>query len=231
MTPETCVVIPFKDEAALTVATLVRLRQEQHDLCLLYDNGSTDETRALVESAAREDDRVLVIPADGIGIYEMWNAGASLALEYANPVNVAYLNNDLDWCPGMLSVLADHLRADDRRGAVYPDWFRRVAEGVGSFSTQATEGTSRRLGMCGWCFMVRGEVPVPPIDTRLQWWCGDDFIEHHIRQLGYTVARVNGLPVDHILEATASNGENDWTHQAKDADLAYFESTYLGLTL
>lgn len=227
------VVIPFKDEAEMTISVIDQLDREDGFVKLyLYDNGSSEESRLAVSARIESDHRMELIDAAGRGIYEMWNLGWKKALE-ANPdCYILFLNNDItigNWFIQSLSWVMDH---DHQVGITYPNYDRDVVDGKQMFDSieyLPTSGTYKDGGMCGWAFLLRGSLSqhgLPFVDENLRWWFGDDFIEMKVRELGYRVVRLLGLPVDHLNEATARNGANEWTHVAKQEDLKYWNANY-----
>jgi hypothetical protein len=122
------------------------------------------------------------------------------------------------------------LRSNDSIWAVYPDY--RVdattteLPSVIPLDLTPTKGTYQHGGMCGWAFMLRGEAPIPPVDEQFEWWYGDDDLVRNITTRGKKVCRVNGLGLNHVNEATANNGDNEWTHGAKSRDSKRFKEKW-----
>lgn len=220
----TWIVVPFRDEPELTCKFLEAMQDESHRALLLFNNGSSGDNTRMIEEVAYQDRRVAMYAAEGQTIHQMWNRGWALARSMGHPVNLGFFNNDIAFAPGLVEALATGLRADDKHGIVYPDWLRTVAQGVEPTGYRSTTGTQRGRGMCGWCFMVRAEVEIPPIDPKLRWWCGDDFIELHMRQAGYQTVCLDGVPVDHIGGATSRN--HAWVAETAAQDLTYWNETY-----
>lgn len=220
MTAPIHVVVPVRDQADHTEHLLDQLTHEDHERLWIFDNGSTDRTPRLL--ADHPDPRIHVVDRPGAGIYAMWNEGwlAALNATAGGPVAVAVLNNDIDFLPGTLAALRDALYAGQDRWVVYPDHRRRCAQGRGDDGrVTATEGTYQHGGMCGWAFMLRGEAHtegLPLIDEGFAWWYGDDDLVAGVLAAGRLVCRVDGLPVDHVSEATAVH--HSWTDEAKVAD-------------
>lgn len=229
------VVIPFKDEPQLT-SSVVRQLQDEGGFyrAFLYDNGSAPNSLEDVRHQIGDDGRFEIIEAAELGIYAMWNAGWEKAIDDSHDCYVLFLNNDITfghWFVQTLSWVLDH---NDDVGIAYPNYDRNVSEGKNVpdvIQYLPTRGTYKDGGMCGWAFMLRGRLVdegLPFVDENLQWWYGDDHIEMNVRNLGYMVVRVLGIPVDHINEATARNGSNEWTHASKEADVRYWAATYGG---
>ena len=88
-----------------------------------------------------------------------------------------------------------------------PDPARRVAEGVHlTGRTRATRGSKRHGGMTGHCFLIKGGIHTkggfPLFDTNYQSWYGDDDFAFRVEKFGYQIHCVEGLPCDHLNEAT-----------------------------
>jgi GT2 family glycosyltransferase len=224
---KTYIVTPFKDEAEVTCRYLSLLKEEEFDVCFLYDNGSNQDTRNKVLSEI-SDNRIIYNEAVGVGIYEMWNRGWKLANSLGQPANIAFFNNDIEWDKPIVKIMAEKLRSQPGIGCVYLDYYENSEEKP-LHSLTATEGTFKDRGMTGFAFMLRAEMApfrVPYFDTRFSWWYGDDFIEMKIRKAGMQVARINGLKVKHEEQTTANNGHNEWTHNAKMRDFTLFIGEY-----
>lgn len=234
---KTYAVVPYKNEGEMTSAFLNQLFWAfpiPMGTILLYDNGSRPEERAKVQRTLNGwFDGWIVEHFDAAdkGIYEMWNDGWKYAEAHtAGDFNVLFLNNDITFDENLVMALAHALRNEPTAGIVYPNYDMSAKDGWdGKYQLRETRGTYKDGGMCGWCFMVRGEElrnGVPLIDEQFQWWYGDDLMELNFREAGWKVYRLEGLPVDHVNEATSRNGENEWTHFAKQEDMQYWQAKY-----
>lgn len=217
-------VMPFRDEPGLTLKVLDLLAFEEVDSVLLYDNDSTEETMSIIRKRTSEMDNARVLSAPTMSIYEMWNHGWSTALDKeSGEFDIAFLNNDIDFCRGTLAALSTTLRAIGDAWITYPNYDRHTSMGVDeSLGVRPTYGTKKDGGMCGHMFMIRGEIAregFPMVDDGFEWWFGDDQLAWDVREQGGSQYRLLGWPVDHLNEATASNGSNDWTHSAKERDI------------
>ena len=200
----------------------------------LFDNGSRPESIEQIRESVTVDlaeANIELLRRPNAGIYEMWNEGWSAACsDVEGPVNVAILNNDIVIPEvGFLDTLRHALRCEPDIWAVYPDYrmdVRKHPQGRLPIILTPTRGTYQHGGMCGWAFMIRGEAPLPRIDERFEWWYGDDDLVRNITARGKKVCRVNGLPLNHRNEATANNGENEWTHGAKSRDTKRFKEKW-----
>lgn len=231
----TYVVIPFKDEIEMTkhVVSLC-LEDETVSYVALYDNGSSHESKEQLDDwfATLETERLRCFNAEGMGIYQMWNAGWQFAVDNENrgPSNIAFLNNDIHFLPGTIDKLVNVLRRCEDALVTYPDYDRPTSEGISpGQQVRLTFGTKKDGGMCGHFFVIRGEAAkkgLPMFDEDFGWWCGDDAFAKEVERYPASQYRVVGWPCDHVNEATASNGHNDWTHESKSRDLELFAAKW-----
>lgn len=203
------VVVPVRDQWPYTRAIVDQVLAEPVASLTVMDNGSTDGT---AERLARIDDpRLTVLHRPGAGLHEMWNEGWRRVLP--GPAALAVLNNDVVLAPATLTRLRDALYAEDDRWVAYPDHRRRLQDGDEADGTvTATEGTFAQGGMSGFCFMLRAEAHeagLPFFDEGFRWWFGDDDLVRNVRRAGRQVVRVDGLPVEHVQEATARSHDLD----------------------
>jgi hypothetical protein len=199
----TVAVIPTRYEPA-RLHRLLRVVVPDVDLVIVLDNGHAPRL-------TYQDPKVRVVDARGWGIYRMWNEGWRMARAWSpGPVNVAVLNDDVRILPGTLPILATALRSEAQIGAVYPDSAVHLSRGLPETWTLETDWDpvgSRKL--TGYCFMFRGELPLPPFDEGYGWWYGDSQFDECIRLLGYGPSRVVGLPVEHKSDAET----DDWARR------------------
>lgn len=202
----THVVVPVRDQCALTMTIVEQLREYGgFDRAWMFDNGSTDATPDYLREVRTLDSRFTTVDAPGDTIYEMWGRGLGLARAH-DADHVAILNNDLVLAPGTLQALSGALDRHPDLWVTYPDYDRRVAQGVGETALRRTSGTYRHGGMCGYAFMlnVAHITWEPLIDPHLTWWAGDDDLAFEIEERGGGQGRVVGLPVDHLGGATSA---------------------------
>lgn len=224
---KTIVITPFKNELEMTLNYIKNLQKEKFDYSILYNNGSTEDTTLNIEYLIKDDDRFSMINADGWKLHQMWNHAWIEANNKFDKFNIAFFNNDISWSEPLVSKMSELLRSEDSVGCVYPD--HAYFNSDEKFALTPTAGTKKDGGMCGFCFMLKGELApdtIPYVDENLIWWFGDDHIELNVRKAGFYVCRINGLHISHIEEATALNGENNWVEDAKIKDTQYWYSTY-----
>ena len=228
----TVAIIPFKDKWKMTRATA---EGAQADLVLLMNNGSTqDATQAAVKWAAKNGAEV--IDCKGLGIHEMWNAAAEVALERFPKVNLAFLNNDLELDPDCLPVLAEALRSGpENLVSVCPNyderWYadeyghaRKVddVEPLQGIAANKYDGTG---GLAGFCFMVKGEWFQTgwrfPEDA--MWWYGDNLLTMSIDVAGGWYGMVHAATVKHLDGGGQTLGGNSYAGTPQErADWAAF---------
>lgn len=172
----TYVVIPVKGQHHYTDALIGQLvGQNGFDRVFVYDNGSDLDPYTPSRSVVAAD--VEVIPAAGLNIHEMWNAGIRRALAENQRCNIAILNNDLEIGPEFLQRLAKGLRALPTIAAVSGNYdgreFPELVQQVKGVAAGRMDGTG---GLAGFAFMVRGEIfaaGCPMFDEQYEIWWGD----------------------------------------------------------
>jgi len=206
------VYFPSAGHVTMTADILAKVFEEAVARVYVLDNGGVAEHAAQFgalcrDLAARHGTRLNVIEAPDCNVHQMWNLGWQAALaDFGDDVLIAFLNNDIDFRPGMLEVLARAVLRNEV-WAVYPDPDCRVADGVRlRGTTLATRGSKRHGGLSGHCFLIKGGIHtvggLQLFDTRYQSWYGDDDFAFRVARHGYQIHRVLGLPCDHLNEAT-----------------------------
>lgn len=145
-------------------------------------------------------------PGDHL-IYRMWNDGCDAARAHG-ATSIAVMSDDCTILPGTLPLLATAF-TKRRLGVVYPDMtapWGTLPERAMIMETVGDVSTPR--GMLGFCFMFRAEVRVP-FDESYRWWYGDNQYERDVQAAGWTVGRMNGVPIIHHPDGSASK---DWGH-------------------
>jgi len=144
-------------------------------------------------------------------IYRMWNVGVEEARAKGADY-IAVLNDDIQIPAGALIEMSAALDEHPDIGVVYPDV--RAHAYISSRWTsdiERTTGTWGAGGMTGFCFMFRAADPLPVFDENYHWWYGDDAWERAVREAGYDVARVVGVPIRHAANGSAGR---DWERLA-----------------
>ena len=206
------VYFPTAEHVQMTASILDKVFDEAVARVYIIDNGGAPEHAAEAAAlfnalAVQQGARIRVIDAPGCNIHQLWNLGWQAALaDFGDEVLIAFLNNDIDFRPGTLEVLARAVLRNEV-WATYPDPDCRVADGVQlNGTTLATRGSKRHGGMSGHCFLIKGGIHtlggLPLFDARYKSWYGDDDFAFRVAQSGYEIHRVIGLPCDHLNEAT-----------------------------
>ena len=113
------VIIPTHDRAAvITRAVDSVLAQEGAELeVIVVDDGSTDATRAVLESRYGEDPRVTYLHQEQAGVAGARNAG----LAHAGGELVAFLDSDDVWRPGKLALQLACLQKVPEAGMIWTE--------------------------------------------------------------------------------------------------------------
>lgn len=161
-------------------------------------------------------------------LYRLWNAGVRYAIDNVGAEYVCVLNDDVTILPETLIAMVEALIVHDPRGrigVIYPDTRRGTREGLGDlWPLTSTTGTWGAGGMTGFCFMFRADLGIP-FDEGYRLWYGDDAFEEAVRAKGLLVARIDGLPIDHVPgQSTARLG--DEAQQMIAADRARWEQMH-----
>jgi len=196
--PRCYAVIPVKDGYEMTEHLVRQLRSQPGcDGILILDNGSNHKTRRRLAQLDVE-----IVPAVDMGIHEMWNLGAEIALRRWPKVDLAFLNNDLDIGPDFLASLSADLRDETAptRAAISPNYDGReldAPEPQNQICANRYDGTG---GAPGFAFMVKGEWFQLgyrfPEDAK--WWFGDNDLLLAIRAAGGEWAITPNATVTHI---------------------------------
>jgi glycosyltransferase involved in cell wall biosynthesis len=224
------VYFPTAEHVEITEAVLQKVLEEAIARVYVIDNGGVEpfvsKAAAMLDDyAVQQGDHLRTIRAPGKNIYEMWNLGWKMALaDFGDEVLIAFLNNDIDFRPRTLEVLARAVLRNEI-WVTYPDPGCRVADGVRlTGRTRATRGSKRHGGMTGHCFLIKGGIHTkagfPLFDVRYQSWYGDDDFAFRINKYGFEIHCVEGLPCDHLNEATMRH-RSDLVSQ-READHSLF---------
>lgn len=208
------VVVPVKNQWRHTAALLDCLALQPARV-LVIDNGSTDQTPMMLRSYQRHGEwqgRLNWTRQPGRTVYQMWNHGFEWAQrQRRSPAGAAWqvliTNNDVTLPPNALSALRTALTTHLDAWVAYPDYDAPLHVHTAQHAHRETKGVLSDGGMFGACFMLAGHrIPWRPLVTDLtyEWWYGDNHLAEEIEQHGGKQIRVEGLPVEHVNEATAS---------------------------
>lgn len=113
------VVMPTRNRAYLLPRAIASVQAQVHEAweLVVVDDGSSDETPALLADAAREDPRIRVVRAEGGGA----SAARNLGLDHVRGRYVAYLDDDNvmgpQWLRGVVWAFDRHPEAEVGYGA------------------------------------------------------------------------------------------------------------------
>lgn len=219
----TYVVIPMKDRMDLTRPLLEQLAEQgEYERILLYDNGSSEETKA--ELAELDIPHLTVTDAAGWNIHQMWNAGIDEAVRLSRPCNIAILNNDLKIGSRFLSGLASALRKDPLLAAVCPNYDGRPGDGVQYVNEICADRYDGSGGLAGFAFMLTEESNYR-FPEELNWWYGDNHMLASIAYAGSKAGIVLGTTVEHINGGKQTGGWDDPARAAEiEQDRRWFTS-------
>lgn len=224
------VVIPMKDRLDLTLQLVEQLAEQgEAAAVLIYDNGSSDETREQLRATSWPAGLNLgVFDAAGLNIHQMWNAGLTRAVAMAQPCNVAILNNDLKIGPGFLSGLARALRHDPLAAVVSPNYDDRALSGmpdtqvVRDIAAGRYDGTG---GIAGFAFMLKGEAGYR-FPEELAWWYGDNDMMATVQMTGMHGLIALGVTCEHLGGGSQTAGDWSTRDEQLEADREWFASKW-----
>lgn len=205
--PPTFVVIPVKGEHQYTENLLRQLAaQKGYHRIFVYDNGADSDPYT-----GYVPDECEIIPAAGLTIHEMWNAGIRKARQNYLSCNIAILNNDLNIGDHFLEGLAAPLRAHDKLWAVSPNYDGRTfdadVEVVHGIAAGRMDGKG---GLAGFAFMVKGELydhGLPLFDEQYELWYGDTDFAQTVEALGGLLGIIRTTTVEHIDGGSKTAGD------------------------
>ncbi|MBK1634800.1 glycosyltransferase family 2 protein [Rhodovulum adriaticum] len=225
--PKFSVIIPCYNAAATLPDTLASLRAqtcpEWEAICI--DDGSTDNTRAILRAAAQADPRIRWCPNPGKGPSAARNHGA---LHMAAGAVVAFLDADDLWVPERLARL-NHAFADRSLAASYARiaFFRDRPRDATVFSTVPAGDLSvpRLLGENPVCTMSNIAVRRPVFAATggfEETLVHNEDLEWLIRLVGcgHRVAAINAVLVHYRTSAAGLSADLGAMAQGRQAALA-----------
>ena len=221
-------VIPVKGLPKWTKG-LVRQLQEDPDCnaIIVIDNGMGSDLLEWLFKARK----VSVLPGHGMGIHEMWNLGVQYACDRPNPVNVYFLNNDVQLeSGGHVGALAEALEASDEMVAVCPNYDHRPGEGVERLHGICAERYDGTGGLAGFGFMVKGELFTAAgyrFPEQCKWWYGDTDMVLTIDAMGGWYGMTHAAAITHLGGGGNTGKWDDPKMQRQLAkDRAFFEAKW-----
>jgi glycosyltransferase involved in cell wall biosynthesis len=106
------IVVPARDAARFLERTLDGIAQQSFRdwICVVVDDGSSDDTRAIAADFASRDDRFVVLHQDHAGPCAARNRGMALLLERVE--FLTFMDADDVWLPHAMTTLIGAARAD-----------------------------------------------------------------------------------------------------------------------
>lgn len=167
--------------------------------------------------------QIIVNEQQSKSIYEMWNFGLGFPVIDGKARNILVLNDDVEFQPNLVKVLAEKLRSDPNIAIVYPDV--NAQKDTGQYSLEYTETTAGAGGMTGYCFMIKGELGFR-VDENLKLYWGDDDLVKQVLARGYKIAKVVDLPINHAGSYTINRMDQIERYNLMEADRRYFNKKY-----
>lgn len=235
---KTVAAIPVKNNIGWT-APLVEhlLLHDKVDEVWVYDNGSTDITRAWIENRQKIDERLFLIDAAGLSVYEMWNAMIARSNDKFNSCNLAILNNDIRIPPFAVRDISAKMReggfvvagVDPSRTGLYSfsigywDSSRALPEPIVPYCEELKIGDR-----IGWAFVTAAEFwknEPYAVHPGYKIWYGDDDLYRRAMHLGGKTCIVRGIGSDHAESQTAYSSDKI---SAIEEDRKLFDETWRG---
>lgn len=190
-------------ELSSLVASITRVVDD----IIVIDNASSPpiDPRELVKYTQAHNVLVIREPQQPPNLSFLWNAGIIVANTYASLLgaqeyDIAIFNDDavvpVGWFDNVSRVMRKHGCAagcSDPHGKLHAELVKREHDGdIGN-------------RMCGWAFMLRGELKLRA-DERFQWWWGDTDLDWQARESGGLVI-IPGYPVANLYANQSTQGE------------------------
>jgi hypothetical protein len=221
-------VIPTRYEIDMLIDLLPCM--EEATQVVIYDNGMDKKTRKKLRQTLHGHRLhfpldIWVVKALDWPIYKMWNDGWARAQKMFTNPHIAILNDDIKILPGTLGALSKALDENPDIAAICPDYNRHIVDGLGEISVEHTTSTFGRGGLAGFAYMLNGNYNIEKIDETYHWWYGDDELVFNIEKIGYKVAILRGVPIDHA-HGTSYKYIKDELEAKIEQDRQYFNKKY-----
>lgn len=174
---------------------------------IIIDNASTPHVnpRELKKFAYNAGVTVIRDAEQPPNLSRLWNVGLAAAqmlaaLTTSDKYDVAILNDDAVVPVGWLDRVSRALR-DNNCAAACSDPHGNLRQTIIKY-THDDDSSNR---MCGWAFMLRGELQLRA-DERFRWWWGDTDLDWQARHAG-GLAIVPSHPVRNLFANESTRGE------------------------
>lgn len=216
MDEPTFVTIPVKNRHSMIRLLVAQLQAQEPDGIFIFDNDS-DPPQPVWEGNGY---LTAPIPAPGMGLHGMWNAGLALAEKEARKLgverwNVVVMNSDVEVPSTFLQTLSEGLREADAWLA-YPNVYNVDPSGI--YEMHNPELAHQTIA--GWAWMLAGESGLR-VDENLTFWYGDADIEAQVRKAGKKAVCVGNCFALH-LDANGSVTTDAKLRAAVEDDERYY---------
>jgi glycosyltransferase involved in cell wall biosynthesis len=210
------VVVPVKDKLEMTERMLKSLRENTPSLgqVILVDDWSKEDFTKL-DAEYHKNSR--------IGVCSAWNTGA----KYAKFPYIAFLNNDTlftpNWEKPLIETLNNEVWVTSPYSTTGKDFFVNPHPNM--------DGQKTGISFLGSCFVMTRDVwdKVGPIDSRLNIWCGDNYIYESVTQdFGRRCEEIPSSVIHHFCSQTIDRTkiEDNLTEDKRTFDLIYGERNW-----
>lgn len=195
----------------------------------LQDNSGLPESPALARASSSPLTAGLIEEAFDTGrlllrryeasIYDAWNWSIRVANDTEQ--TLAVLNDDIVLTHGSLEAAESVI---PQGWALVGLNYRAPAHVVDrTMPVLEVSGTYRLGGFGGFAFVLAPGAPL--VDSRFQWWFGDDDLAERLKAEGKRLGVHLGAPVDHPEPSLTGNSE-PWTQKAAGEDTVLFRSLW-----
>ena len=219
-------IIPTKGHQRWVKALTAELADDPAcDEVVIVDNGCNSSMRRWLDGTG-----YTIIDGRGMGIHEMWNAGAAHALSKPGHVDLFFLNDDVELSAGATGVLREALAQSDDLVAVCPNYDGRDGAGIERLHGVCGEKYDGTGGLAGFAFMVKSELFTLggyAFPEQAMWWYGDTDLLFTIEAGGGWYGMVHACQVEHLGGGGNTGKWDDPAVQRQlAADQAWFQSKW-----
>ncbi len=201
--PLVSIVMPVRDRArvvGLAIDSIVAQRYSNWEL-IVVDDGSTDDTPAVVRHRATQDSRIRLIAQEARGVSAARNRG----IDAAAGELVAFLDSDNTWTPEHLAAAVAQI-GDNSRCAVHTVVRIRRSDGTFEFAAEqvdlATLLEGRNAVDLNALVVWRSALAdIGGFDESLKRWVDYDLVLRLAKRLELRLVPVIGVDYDHRLDS------------------------------